>query len=238
VDDKREIRELVLRALERRNYRVTALPDAASARKILRQAEIDLVVLDIMLPGEDGLSLCRSIAETKGPPVILVTALGEESDRIAGLETGADDYLCKPFSVAELTARVRAVLRRSNSLPPKRREDTETGTLVFGRWSLDTNRRELMDEDHVVVALSTTEYGLLLAFLAHPGRTLTRDQLLDLTKGRFSKAYDRSIDNQVSRLRQKLEKDPKKPDLIQTVWGGGYRLAVGVHRNEPKGCRG
>jgi len=227
VDDDQEIRELTCNHLKKRDYRVSSATNAKEARGIIQDSAIDLVVLDVMMPGEDGLSLCRHIIETSEIPVILLTALSGETDRVVGLELGADDYICKPFSIQELNSRIKAVLRRANALP-KIRQSTVGRNLAFDRWVLDANLRELTDKNGVVVALSSTESALLVAFLEHPRHILNRDQLLDLTQGRFAKAFDRTIDNQVSRLRHKVEMDPKDPKLIVTEWGGGYRLAVDV----------
>ena len=229
VDDHREIREPLARYLERHELRVTVAESAAAARRALRAAAVDLVVLDIMMPGEDGLALCRSLRATTRIPVILLTAMGEETDRIVGLEVGADDYVAKPFNPRELLARIKAVIRRAQSLPPDR-EPLPSGTYRFDRWSLDTGRRELVDEAGVVTPLSAGEYRLLVALLERPGMVLSRDQLLDLTRGRGAAPFDRAVDNQVSRLRRKIERDPKSPALIATVWGGGYRFEGKVER--------
>ncbi|SNS77692.1 MULTISPECIES: response regulator [unclassified Azospirillum] len=229
VDDHRDIRETLGRFLEKHGMRITTAEDAAMARRRLRAAAVDLIVLDVMMPGEDGLSLFRHIRETMDTPVIFLTAIGEPMDRIVGLEMGADDYVTKPFEPRELLARIRAVLRRSHSLPVgggrKRGEETR---LAFDRWVLDLARRELTGEDGVVVSLSTAEFSLLEALVRHPNMVLSREQLLDLTKGREADVFDRSIDNQVSRLRRKIEPDSRNPSLIKTVWGGGYCLAAAV----------
>ncbi|MQP66337.1 response regulator [Niveispirillum sp. SYP-B3756] len=229
VDDHRDIRETLGRFLEKHGMRITAAEDAAMARRRLRAAAVDLIVLDVMMPGEDGLSLFRHIRETMDTPVIFLTAIGEPMDRIVGLEMGADDYVTKPFEPRELLARIRAVLRRSHSLPVGggRRRGEET-RLAFDRWVLDLARRELTGEDGVVVSLSTAEFSLLEALVRHPNMVLSREQLLDLTKGREADVFDRSIDNQVSRLRRKIEPDSRNPSLIKTVWGGGYCLAAAV----------
>ncbi len=227
VDDHHEIRDLLGKYLVKQGLRASLAANAAEARKALAAGAIDLVVLDIMMPGEDGLSLCRHLRETSEIPVILLTALGEETDRIVGLEIGADDYLTKPFNPRELLARVKAVLRRTQSLPRSPGEPADR-YLRFGPWTLDTARREIAAADGVGVALSTAEFRLLVAFLNHPHMVLSRDQLLDLTRGRTAEVYDRSIDNQVSRLRRKIERDPKNPQLVKTVWGGGYTLAADV----------
>lgn len=229
VDDHRDIRDLVARYLVKNGLRATAAESAASARRVLRSASVDLVVLDIMMPGEDGLALCRHLRETSGTPVILLTAMAEETDRVIGLEIGADDYVTKPFNPRELLARIRAVLRRANALPSSR-EPGPGARYRFDRWSFDTARRELVGPDGVAVPLSGGEFRLLVALVERPGVVLSRDQLLDLTRGRSAAAFDRSVDNQISRLRRKLERDPKSPALIKTVWGGGYAFAGAVER--------
>ena len=196
---------------------------------MLQAAAIDLVVLDIMMPGEDGLALCRHLRETTRIPVILLTAMAEETDRIVGLEIGADDYVTKPFNPRELLARIKAVIRRTQGLPPGL-EPRSTRTYRFDGWSLDIGSRELVDEAGVVTPLSTGEFRLLMALLERAGTVLTRDQLLDLTRGRRAAPFDRAVDNQVSRLRRKLERDPATPKLIATVWGSGYRFAGKVEQ--------
>ncbi|MEJ8570251.1 response regulator [Microbaculum marinum] len=229
VDDHRDIRELVGRYLVKNGFRTTTAESSEDARKVLRSAAIDLVVLDIMMPGEGGLSLCRYLRESTAVPVILLTAMAEETDRIVGLEIGADDYLTKPFNPRELLARIRSVLRRTQSLPPTR-EPPGKGRYRFEGWMLDPARRELTGTDGVAVPLSTGEFRLLVAFLDRPGVVLSRDQLLDITRGREAAPFDRSIDNQVSRLRRKIEIDPRSPELIKTVWGGGYSFSGSVER--------
>ncbi len=221
VDDHRDIRETLARYLTKNNMRTTTAESASAARKALKNSSIDLVVLDIMMPGEDGLSLCRHLVETNQAPVILLTAMAEDTDRVVGLEIGADDYVTKPFNPRELLARIRAVLRRANS-SPRERDPIDTEKLAFNGWILDTARRELVDPENVSVPLSSGEFQLLLAFLKRPRVVLSREQLLDLTSGRSLGVFDRSIDNQVSRLRRKIEPDAKNPELIKTVWGGGY----------------
>ena len=227
VDDHREIRDLLARYLAKHDYRVSVADSAAAARRVLESSRIDLVVLDIMMPREDGLSLCRQLRAKSGVPIIMLTAMAEETDRVVGLEMGADDYLTKPFNPRELLARIKAVLRRTNSLPPQP-EQPAARRLRFDRWTFDVARRELMGEDGVGVPLSTGEFLLLSVFLRHPGIVLSRDQLLDLTRGRDAVPFDRSIDNQVSRLRKKIERDPRRPELIRTHWGGGYSFTAEV----------
>ncbi len=229
VDDHRDIRDSLSKYLAQHEYRTSVAADAAEARKLIDQSAIDLVVLDIMMPGEDGLSLCRHIRQTTELPVILLTAIADDTDRVIGLEMGADDYLTKPFNPRELLARIKSVLRRTHSLPP-RSVPTDSDKIHFGKWIFDVAQREVIGEDNVAIPLSTAEFHLLSAFLDHPKMVLSRDQLLDLTSGRSAKVFDRAIDNQVSRLRKKLEDDPKNPTLIKTVWGGGYMLTVEVSR--------
>jgi DNA-binding response OmpR family regulator len=229
VDDERGIREPLARYLGENGMRVTRAEDAARAREVLAAHAVDLVLLDIMMPGEDGLALTRFIRATGETPVILLTARAEETERILGLEMGADDYVVKPFSPRELLARIRAVLRRAGQGPlPVRPPQAEA--YAFGPWILKTGERELVNRDGVAVPLSTGEYNMLLAFVTHPKRVLTRDQLLDLTQGRELAAFERSIDNHISRLRKKIEENPSDPKLIKTVWGGGYMLAAEVKR--------
>ncbi len=220
VDDHREIRDLVTRALTKEGFRVSAAADGKAMRKLLADARIDLILLDLMLPGESGLTLCRELRSQSNIPIIMVTAKGEEVDRVIGLELGADDYLPKPFGTRELVARINAVLRRAK--PAEATAEPRPARLMFDRWTLDTGTRELVRDDGVAVPLSTGEYDLLLVLVQRPQRVLSRETLLDLARGRAANAFDRSIDTQVSRLRKKLEADPSDPRIIQTVWGGGY----------------
>jgi len=210
VDDDAEIRDLLARFLKKHEMRVEAAADGRAMWKLMASARFDLIVLDLMLPGEDGLSLCRRLRVETAIPVIMLTALGEETDRIVGLEMGADDYLAKPFNPRELLARIRAVLRRAGSavLPI----DGERGrTLVFDGWKLDLAKRELRAPGGALVALTAGEFDLLAALAERPKRVLSRDQLLDLTKGRAAAAFDRSIDVQLSRLRRKTAATSSPP---------------------------
>jgi two-component system OmpR family response regulator len=225
VDDDREIRDLLNRFLVKHGLRVSTARDGVEMLRILDGAAIDLVVLDLMLPGEDGLSLCRKLRSTTTLPVIMLTAMGEDTDRIVGLEMGADDYLPKPFNPRELLARIKAVLRRVQSLPAA---SPKGDTAKFDGWTLDLGSRRLTSPQGEEVELSTGEYDLLLAFATHPRRVLSRDQLLDLARGRTAAPFDRSVDIQVMRLRRKIEADPKEPRLIKTVRGGGYMFAAEV----------
>ena len=226
VDDDREIRDLLARFLRKHGLRVETVADGRVMARALKTGRFDLVVLDLMLPGEDGLSLCRHLRATSSLPVIMLTAVAEDTDRIVGLEIGADDYVTKPFNPRELLARIKAVLRRTGGAG---REISE-GTLTFAGWRLAAAQRELRDPDGVLVPLTSGEFDLLLAFVERPERVLSRDQLLDLTKGRDALPFDRSIDVQLSRLRRKIEIDPQNPKLIKTVRGGGYMLTRPVRR--------
>jgi two-component system OmpR family response regulator len=230
VDDERDIRDPLGAYLGKNELRVTKAASAAAAREILAVHAIDLVLLDIMMPGEDGLSLARYLRATTGIPVILLTAKTEKMDRILGLEIGADDYVTKPFSPRELLARIKAVLRRTSGGGGAAVHAPDADGFAFAAWVLRTGERELVDADGVAVPLSTGEYNLLHAFVTHPKRVLTRDQLLALSQGRELAAFERSIDNHISRLRRKLEIDPADPKLIKTIWGGGYMLAADVRR--------
>lgn len=228
VDDNREIRDLVSRALVKEGFRVSTAADGKAMRDLLRDSAIDLILLDLMLPGDGGLALCRELRANSNVPIIMVTAKGEEVDRVIGLELGADDYLPKPFGTRELVARINAVLRRTRRDMSDTQPDRRPKRYAFDRWVLDVEARELVREDGVTVALSTGEFDLLIAFVERPRRVLTREALLDLARGRSAAAFDRSIDTQVSRLRKKLERDPADPKIIQTVWGGGYMFAPTV----------
>ena len=227
VDDHSEIRDLLKRFLEQHGLRVSCARDGKEMKRLLEEREFDLLVLDLMMPGEDGLTLCRELRVKSNLPIIMLTAMGEETDRIIGLEMGADDYLAKPFNPRELLARIKAVMRRTQA-DNQPAAETLTRDLRFDRWLLDINRRELVDEDGVGLSLSTAEFDLLKVFLERPQRVLSRDQLLDLARGREAVAFDRAIDTLVSRLRRKLERDPKNPELIKTIWGGGYMFSADV----------
>ena len=222
LDDDPEIAELVVRLLAAEGYRASHAADTRAARRLLGAEDVDLLVLDLMLPGQDGLTFCRELrGEGVVTPIIMLTAKGDDFDRILGLEMGADDYLPKPFHGRELVARIRAVLRRSD--PGGQRSGTAAGRFVrFDGWRLDTAKREIVAEDGVVVLLSSAEFELLVAFVTWPQMVLSREKLLDATKGRSAIISDRSIDIQVSRLRRKLGDDPRNPRIIKTVWGDGY----------------
>ncbi len=221
VDDDREIRDLTGRYLRKHGFRVDTAPDAKAMDRTLQDGRFDLVVLDIMLPGEDGLSICRRLRASTELPIIMLTALAEDTERIIGLEIGADDYLATPFNPRELLARIRAVLRRAEAAGRPSRGGADAA-LVFSGWRIHPARRELFSPDGVLVELTAGEFDLLLAFAERPRRVLSRDQLLDLTKGRDAQPFERSIDVQLSRLRRKIEADPKNPEMIKTVRSGGY----------------
>ena len=228
VDDEAALRQPLAEYLSRQGFAVVQAASSAEARSHLRDQTPDLVLLDIMMPGEDGLALCRHIVETRHLPTIFLTARGEATDRIVGLEIGADDYVVKPFEPRELVARIRSVLRRANRVPGEHAAEEEVFT--FEGWTLDPLKRRLLDPEGAVVAISSAEFRLLLAFLEHPRQVLDRDRLLEMVQGREAHLFDRAVDNQVSRLRRKIEADSRNPQMIQTVWGGGYMLAAEVRR--------
>ncbi|CAM2182454.1 Transcriptional regulatory protein GltR [Burkholderia cepacia] len=230
VDDDRAIRELIADYLEKNGMRVSLAANGREMRNVLDDGAPDLIVLDLMMPGEDGLTLCRDLRAGKfrTVPVLMLTARGEETDRIIGLEMGADDYLAKPFAVRELLARIRSVLRRARMLPPGMQVTETAAMLAFGEWRLDTTGRHLLDTDGTLVALSGAEYRLLRVFLDNPQRVLTRDQLLNLTQGRQSDPFDRSIDLLVSRLRQRLRDGAREPRYIKTLRNEGYVFSSSV----------
>jgi two-component system OmpR family response regulator len=227
VDDDRDIRTLLSEYLDANGLRTKLAGDGAGMWKALDETRIDLIVLDLMLPGEDGLQLCRALRARSSVPVIMLTARGEPIDRIIGLEMGADDYVAKPFEPRELLARIRTVLRRTEALPPNL-QPAAARALRFAGWTLDLAARQLLNPEGVVVVLSGAEFRLLQVLLEHPNRVLSRDQLLNLTRGRDADPFDRSIDLQVSRLRQKLGDDARSAHLIKTVRNEGYVLAATV----------
>ena len=226
VDDDREIRTLLADYLQTNGYRCFMAAEGNAMWHALTEHEIDLVVLDLNMPGEDGLTLCRNLRAKSTLPVIMLTARNEPLDRILGLEMGADDYLPKPFEPRELLARIRSVLRRSNGATQGNNEKAQF--LKFAGWTLDVTARHLLDPKGMVVLLSGAEYKMLKIFLEHPNRVLNRDQLLNMTQGRDADPFDRSIDIQISRIRQKLGEDARSPQIIKTVRNGGYVLAVTV----------
>lgn len=224
VDDEASLREPLADYLIRQGYKVQQASDASIARSLLNAYDFDIILLDIMMPGEDGLSLCRFVTDKTDIPVIFISAKTEETERIIGLELGADDYITKPFSPRELVARIKVVLRRAEK-GGGRQVATSGGGYLFSGWTLKCDKRSLVDSDGVAISLSTGEYQMLLALVSRAGKVLNRDQLLDITQGREAHAFDRAVDNQISRLRRKIEADPKNPEIIKTVWGGGYVLA-------------
>lgn len=224
VDDDAEIRALLKRFFVQQSYRVELAGDGDGMWRAMGRSTPDLVILDLMLPGDSGLDLCRRLRSRYPTPVIMVTAMDQLSDRIVGLELGADDYLAKPFDARELLARVRAVLRRSSA------PASSHASLSFRGWRVDQTRRELRSPEGVMVSLSNGEFTLLTVFLENPQRVLTREQLLTLARGRGHDAFDRSIDVQVSRLRRKVERDSRNPEIIRTVPNGGYLFACTVER--------
>ena len=234
VDDDRDIRGLMSDYLEKQGLRCVVAADGREMRHALEHHRIDLIVLDIMMPGEDGLTLCRNLRASQGAnagtPILMLTARGEDMDRIVGLEMGADDYLSKPFVPRELYARIRAILRRARALPPNMEAPASATAraLHFGQWTLDTVNRHLVASDGTAVALSGAEYRMLGVFLAHPQRVLSRDQLMELTRGREADVFDRSIDLLISRLRQRLGDNAREPAIIKTVRNEGYVLACEV----------
>jgi two-component system OmpR family response regulator len=229
VDDDAEIRKLLGDYLQLNGFRVSLATDGREMRRRLEQSRPDIVVLDLMLPGDNGLTLCRDLRAASSLPVIMLTARGEEVDRIVGLEMGADDYLSKPFSPRELLARIKTILRRARGLAPAR---GDAQRLRFAGWTLDLAARQLVAPDGVVVPLSGAEFRLLTVFVEHPNRVLDRNQLMDLTVGRDGTPFDRSIDVQVSRLRVRLRDDAREPRIIKTVRSEGYVLAAAVERLE------
>ena len=231
VDDDREIRDLLARFLKKYGYRVSVAANGREMEDILSKWSIDLVVLDIMMPGQDGLSLCRELRSRSSVAIIMLTMMNEETDRIVGLEMGADDYLVKPFNPRELMARMKAVLRRTRGLQPADGK-SRGGILSFAGFRLDIGRRQLTSESGLLIDLSSGEFDLLLALAEHSRQLLSRDQLLDITSGRAEAPFDRSIDMQISRLRRKIETGRKgRPELIKTVRGAGYMFTEEVTRS-------
>ena len=230
LDDDPEICNLLREYLEKNGLRATTVNNGKALWRMLDEKHIDLIVLDLMLPGEDGLELCRNLRARLNIPIIILSALGEETDRIIGLEMGADDYLAKPFNPRELLARIKVILRRSRTLPG--RDDTEiVSQLVFANWTLDLTTRHLISPEKVVIPLSGGEFRLLRVFLEHAKRVLTRDQLLELSQGREAFPFDRSIDVLVGRLRRHLGENAKKPNIIKTERSAGYILATEVQKD-------
>lgn len=236
VDDDRDIRELIVDYLLKSGYRATGAANGKEMRAVLDKQAVDLVVLDIMMPGDDGLTLCRQLrsGQHKDLPILMLTARHDDMDRILGLEMGADDYVVKPFVARELLARIKAIMRRFRTLPPNL-QVTEAGRIIaFGDWQLDTSARHLLDPTGTIVALSGAEYRLLRVFVDHPQRVLTRDQLLNFTQGRDAEPFERSIDLLVSRVRQRLNEDARTPLYIKTVRSEGYVFSMPVSILEAK----
>lgn len=229
VEDDGEMRTLIAKFLRQNGYRVSGARDGREMWETLANAQVDLILLDVMLPGQSGLDLTRALRAKTQVPIIMVTARGDETDRVLGLELGADDYIPKPFSRPELLARIRAVLRRAQG-NEQRTSSLVADRLLFAGWALDTRRRDLTAPDGVAVDLSGGEYDLLLAFCEHPQRVLSRDQLLDLARNRVSDTLDRTVDVMVSRLRRKMEPTEDSPTIIKTIRGAGYMFVPAVMR--------
>jgi two-component system, OmpR family, response regulator len=230
VDDDEDILSLLTTFFGKHGHTVSVAEDGNAMFAALEQGTIDLIVLDVMLQHEDGFSLCRRLRATSTLPIIMLTAVAGHTDRVVGLEVGADDYLTKPFDQRELLARVKAVLRRTAATAAAPKHDETRPSLGFAGWRLDVVRRELRSPENALVVLSGAEFDLLLAFAEHPRRVLTREQLIDIARGSTHIAFDRSIDVQVCRLRYKLEQDPKNPSLIRTVRNAGYMFLPEVTR--------
>jgi len=229
VDDDREIRTLLTEYLQKNGFRVTAVGDGKAMRRVLGEVHVDLIVLDLMLPGDDGLTLCRELRARSQTPVLMLTALGEEIERVVGLEVGADDYLPKPFSPRELLGRIKAILRRTVHMP-RDPELTAANGYRFGDWTFDITSRLLTHADGTQVLLSGAEFRLLSVFAAHPTRVLSRAQLMELLRGRDFDPFDRSVDVRISRLRQTLRDDARAPRIIKTVYGEGYVMGLPVEK--------
>lgn len=227
VDDDRDIRTLLSEYLQKNGYRASAVAEGKAMRRVLEQTRVDLIVLDLMLPGDDGLKLCREIRARSQVPILMLTALGEEVDRVVGLEVGADDYLLKPFSPRELVGRIKAILRRTVHMPRDPDAESVRG-YRFADWRLDNTSRMLTYKSGEQIALSGAEFRLLSVLLAHPSRVLSRTQLMDLLRGRDHDPFDRSVDVRISRLRQTLKDDARSPRIIKTVYGEGYVIGVPV----------
>lgn len=230
VDDDEDILSLLKNFFRKHGHIVSVAADGKTLFAALETGNVDLIVLDVMLRHEDGFSLCRQVRATSTIPIIMLTAVADHTDRVVGLELGADDYLTKPFDQRELLARVKAVLRRTALAAASPKQDSTRPLLHFAGWRLDVVRRELRSADNALVLLAGSEFDLLLAFVEHPQRVLSREQLIDLARGSTHVAFDRSIDVQVSRLRYKLEQDPKNPSLIRTVRNAGYIFLPEVTR--------
>ncbi|MDW6005122.1 response regulator [Vibrio mangrovi] len=229
VDDHSEIRDLLKRFLLQHGLQVSVAADGTEMAKLMNHSHFDLIILDLMLPGKDGITLCKEIRAESDIPIIMLTALGEEIDKIVGLEVGADDYVAKPFNPRELLARIKSVLRRHFAIPNVTQQITTSPVQYqFSGWILNSTTRELTNPDGALITLTSTEFELLVAFLSHPNVVLSREDLLKLVQGRGADVYDRAVDTLISRLRKKIEADPKMPKLIKTIWGGGYQFSCEV----------
>jgi len=228
VDDDQQICSLLKGFLGKHNYQVITANDGVQMNRVLKQKTVDLIILDVMMPGVDGITLCRQLREKSATPIIILSAMGDDTDRIVGLKVGADDYLPKPFNPKELLARIEALLRRTRGGLKTQPTLKRMPKFKFLDWILDCNKRHLIAPDGLMVPLSAGEYELLLTFIKHPQRVLSRDQLLDLTKNKEGTPFDRAIDVQVGRLRKKIERDVKNPQIIITVRGGGYEFTPKV----------
>lgn len=228
VDDDHEICELLSEFLKNYNFSVLIANDGEQMFAHLKNNTPDMIILDMMLPGDDGLTLCRKLREKWHIPILILSAVGEDTDRIVGLEVGADDYLSKPFNPRELLARIKAILRRSNHQPPSNVKPAGSFYYEFEHWKLSPDKHEFFNTDNELVILSSGEFSLLLILVTHPQKVLTRDQIMEITKDRDASPFDRSIDMQVSRLRQKIESNPRSPRLIKTIRGGGYKFTARV----------
>ena len=236
VDDDPRIRTMLRRYLEDEGFKVSEANDGVAMRRIFESGTVDLVMLDLAMPGEDGISLARYVRQQSQTPIIMLTGKDDVIDRVAGLEAGADDYVAKPFHLREILARIRTVLRRAQAdipapAPLSATASSESEALHFQGWTMDLLRRELRKPDGGVATLTSAEFELLRVFATHPNRVLNRDQLMELVKGREWEAYDRAVDTMIVRLRKKIESDPGEPALIKTVRGAGYVFAVPVTKN-------
>jgi two-component system OmpR family response regulator len=229
VDDDIEICQLLTDYLSKHGYRVSTANNGSQMHKQLDKHSIDLITLDVMMPGDDGLTLCKQVIQTHSLPILILSAQGDAADRIVGLEVGADDYLAKPFNPRELLARIKALLRHQQKAQFNHQQANNLPLLQFDQWRVDQNRRALINQKNVHIALTQGEYKLLIVLLNHANHVLSRNQLLELTHGRESGPYDRTIDVQIGRLRKKIEIDPKKPAIIKTIRGGGYQLCSQVN---------
>jgi two-component system OmpR family response regulator len=226
VDDDADIRELLADYLQSHSCHALQAADGQEMMRSIQRHNVDIVVLDLNLPGVDGLTLCRELRTRSNLPVIMLTAKSSHLDRVIGLETGADDYVCKPFEPLELLSRIRSVMRRTQIIQAS--DASEPKQIRFAGWTMDLTGRHLVNPDGVIMSLSGAEFRLLKIFLDHPNRVLNRDQLMGIMHGRDASAFDRSIDLQVSRLRQKIEVDPKLPEIIKTVRNEGYVLSTSI----------